>query len=114
MFYYIDKEFLKEEYTSVSEQGGDKLIPEDMGNPGHVYVAGRVNSEMIGVFKLENQVVSGTGKFDKSGVSSSREVHKSLDTAFRYFTANSKSISNTIAIKTKYFLMHITIFKESA
>lgn len=108
MFSYIDKETLEEEYTSVPEQGGGKLIPEGMGKPGHVYVAGHGNSGMIGVYKLENQVVSGTGKFDKSGVSSSREARESLDTAFRYFTANSKSISNTIAIKTKDYLMHIS------
>lgn len=108
MFSYIDKESLEEEYTSVPEQGGGKLIPEGMGKPGHVYVAGHGHSGMIGVYKLENQVVSGTGKFDKSGASSSREARESLDTAFRYFTANSKSISNTIAIKTKDYLMHIS------
>lgn len=56
----------------------------------------------------ERQVVSGTGKFDKVGVGSNREVKESLDTAFRYFTANSKSVSNSISTKTKDYLMHIT------
>jgi ATP-dependent Lon protease len=108
MFSYIDKETLEENYVSVPEQGGGKLIPEGMGKPGHVYVVGHGNSGMIGVYKLENQVVSGTGKFDKSGVGSHREAKESLDTAFRYFTANSKSISNTISTKTKDYLMHIS------
>jgi ATP-dependent Lon protease len=108
MFSYIDKETLEEHYVSVPEQGGGKLIPEGMGKPGHVYVVGHGNSGMIGVYKLENQVVSGTGKFDKSGVGSHREAKESLDTAFRYFTANSKSISNTISTKTKDYLMHIS------
>lgn len=108
MFSYIDKESLEEEYVSVPEQGGGKLIPEGMGKPGHVYVVGHGNSGMIGVYKLENQAVSGTGKFDKSGVGSSREARESLDTAFRYFTANSKSISNVISTKTKDYLMHIS------
>ncbi len=108
MFSYLDKESMEEEHISVPEQGGGKLIPEGMGKPGHVYVVGHGYSGMIGVYKLENQVVSGTGKFDKSGVSSSRETRESLDTAFRYFTANSKRISNTIAIKTKDYLMHIS------
>jgi ATP-dependent Lon protease len=108
MFSYIDKETLEEHYVSVPEQGGGKLIPEGMGKPGHVYVVGHGNSGMIGVYKLENQVVSGTGKFDKSGVGSYREAKESLDTAFRYFTANSKSISNTISTKTKDYLMHIS------
>lgn len=108
MFSYLDKESMEEEYISVPEQGGGKLIPEGMGKPGHVYVVGHGNSGMIGVYKLENQVVSGTGKFDKSGVGSHRGAKESLDTAFRYFTANSKSISNTISTKTKDYLMHIS------
>jgi len=72
MFSYIDKETMVEEYTSVPEQGGGKLIPEGMGKPGHVYTVGFGESGMIGVFKLENQVVSGSGKFEKSGVGSNR------------------------------------------
>lgn len=108
MFSYIDKNSLQEEYVSVPEQGGGKLIPEGMGKPGHVYIAGHSNTGMIGVYKLENQVVSGTGKFDKSGVGSNRESKESLDTAFRYFTSNSKSISNSISTKTKDYLMHIS------
>lgn len=112
MFSYINRETLEEEYVSVPEQGGSKLIPEGMSRPGHVYVVGHGHSGMIGVYKLENQVVSGTGKFDKSGVGSNREAKESLDTAFRYFTANSKSISNTISTKTKDYLMHISDLKE--
>lgn len=108
MFSYLDKETMVEEYVSVPEQGGGKLIPEGKGKPGHVYVVGQSDSGMIGVYKLENQVVSGTGKFDKSGVGTHRGARESLDTAFRYFTSNSKTISNTISTKTKDYLMHIS------
>lgn len=107
MFSYIHKESLQEDHVSVPEQGGGKLIPEGMGKPGHVYTVGVGESGMIGVFKLENQVVSGSGKFEKSGVGTNRGVKESLDTAYRYFTANSRSISGTISIKTKDYLMHI-------
>ncbi|MCI0766552.1 protease Lon-related BREX system protein BrxL [Bacillus sp. TL12] len=107
MFSYIDKRSLQEEYVSVPEQGGGKLIPEGMGKPGHVYTVGVGESGMIGVFKLENQVVSGSGKFEKSGIGTNRGVKEGLDTAYRYFTANSKSISGTISIKTRDYLMHI-------
>lgn len=107
MFSYIDKESLEEQYVSVPEQGGGKLIPEGLSKSGHVYTVGHGASSMIGVFKLENQAFSGTGKFDKSGIGSNRDVKESLDTAFRYFTANSKSISGTISIKTKDYLMDI-------
>jgi len=107
-FSYIDRETMNEEYISVPEQGGGKLIPEGMGKPGHVYTVGRGDSGMIGVYKLENQVVSGTGKFEKSGVSSHRGARESLDTAFRYFTANCKTISGSISTKTKDYLMHMS------
>ncbi|HLR51546.1 MAG TPA: protease Lon-related BREX system protein BrxL, partial [Candidatus Avamphibacillus sp.] len=108
MFSYIDKETMDEIVVSVPEQGGGKLIPEGLAKPGHVYVAGQSESGMLGIYKLENQVVSGTGKYDKSGVGSNREARESLDTAFRYFTANSKSVSSTISTKTKDYLMHIS------
>lgn len=108
MFSYLDKETMQEEHVTVPEQGGGKLIPEGMLRPGHVYVVGQALTGMIGVYKLENQVVSGTGKFDKAGIGSNREVKESLDTAFRYFTANSKSVSSSISTKTKDYLMHLT------
>lgn len=107
-FSYIDKETMNEEYISVPEQGGGKLMPEGLGKPGHIYTVGHTQSGMIGVYKIENQVVSGSGKFEKSGVGSDREAKESLDTAFRFFTANSKSISASISTKTKDFLMHIS------
>lgn len=107
-FSYIDKETMNEEYISVPEQGGGKLIPEGLGKPGHIYTVGHTQNGMIGVYKIENQVVSGSGKFEKSGVGSDREAKESLDTAFRFFTANSKSISASISTKTKDFLMHIS------
>ncbi len=107
-FSFIDRETMEEEYVSVPEQGGGKLIPEGLSKPGVVYTVGHSSSGIIGVYKIETQVVSGTGKFEKSGVGSDREVKESLDTAFRYFTANSKQISASISTKTKDFLMHIT------
>lgn len=73
-----------------------------------LYVVGQALTGMLGVYKLENQVVSGTGKFDKAGIGSIREVKESLDTEFRYFTANSKSVSSSISTKTKDYLMHLT------
>lgn len=36
-FSYIDLEDMSEHYVSVPEQGGGKLIPDGMCNPGQVY-----------------------------------------------------------------------------
>ncbi|MFF2444529.1 protease Lon-related BREX system protein BrxL [Priestia megaterium] len=106
-FSYIDNETLNEEFVSVSEQGGGKLIPEGMGKPGHVYTVARGKSGMIGVYKLETEVVSGNGKFEKTGLGTDREAKESINTSYRYFKANNKNISGTISTTTKDYLMHI-------
>ena len=51
-FSYIDLETFEETYVSVPEQGGDKLIPEGICNPGQVYTVGQGRSGMVGVFRL--------------------------------------------------------------
>ena len=62
---------------------------------------------MIGVYKIETEVINGTGKFEKTGLGSDREAKEAIETAFRYFRANSKSISGTISTSKKDYLMHI-------
>lgn len=106
-FSYIDNETMSEEFVSVPEQGGGKIIPEGMGKPGHLYTISRGKSGMIGAYKIETQVISGTGKFEKTGLGSDREAKESIETAFRYFRANSKNISGSISITTKDYLMHV-------
>ena len=106
-FSYIDNETLEEQFVSVPEQGGGKIIPEGIGKPGHIYTISRGKSGMIGVYKLETQVVSGSGKFERTGLGSDREAKEACDTAFRYFKANSKNISGSISTTSKDFLMHV-------
>jgi ATP-dependent Lon protease len=106
-FSYIDKETFQEEFVSVPEQGGGKLIPEGIGKPGHVYTVAHGNSGMIGVYKIETEVVSGSGKFEKTGLGTSRDARESINTAFNYFKANKKNISGTISLQQNDFLMHV-------
>ena len=65
-FSYIDLEDMSEHYVSVPEQGGGKLIPEGMCNPGQVYTVSRGKSGMIGLFRLESQILPGNGKFERT------------------------------------------------
>lgn len=58
-FSYIDLEDMSEHYVSVPEQRGGKLIPEGMCNPGQVYTVSRGKSGMLGVFRLESQMLPG-------------------------------------------------------
>ena len=106
-FSYIDNETMNEEFISVPEQGSGSLIPEGVSKAGHVYTIGVGDSGMIGVYKLETEVVSGSGKFERTGLGSDREAKESIETAFRYFKANSRNISASISTTTKDYLMHI-------
>ncbi len=106
-FSYIDKETLEEYYVSVPEQGGGKIIPEGMCKPGHVYTVSRGNSNMLGVFKMELQVVSGTGKFERSGFGNNSKAKESANVAFNFLRANANSISGSISLKTKDFYLHV-------
>ena len=56
-FFYIDLETFEERYVSVPEQGSGKLIPEGICNPGQVYTISQGKSGMIGVFRLESQML---------------------------------------------------------
>lgn len=106
-FSYIDKDTFAEEFVSVPEQGGGKLIPEGIGKPGHLYTVSHGGSGMIGVFKIETEVISGSGKFERTGLGSGREARESIDTAFNYFKANKKNISGSISLQQSDFLMHV-------
>ena len=105
-FSYIDMEDMSEHYVSVPEQGGGKLIPEGMCNPGQVYTVSRGKSGMIGVFRLESQMLPGSGKFERTGLGSDREAKESSNTAFSYLKANSNRISGTISTIAKDYIIN--------
>ena len=104
-FSYIDNDTFSEEYVPVPEQGGSKLIPEGMSKPGHVYTVGHSKSNMLGVYKLEMQMTAGNGKFERTGLGTDREVKEAVDTAYRYLKANARSISGSISMTTKDYIL---------
>lgn len=106
-FSYIDNETFIEEFVSVPEQSGGKLIPEGLSKPGHLYTVAQGKSGMLGVYKIETQMTAGNGKFERTGIGSEREAKEALDNAFRYLKANSKFISGSISMTTKDYLMHV-------
>ena len=100
-FSYIDNETFEEKYVSVPEQGGGKLIPEGICNPGQVYTISRGKTGMIGVFRLESQMLAGTGKLNCTGLGSDRGVKEATNTAFNFLKANANRISGSISMTTK-------------
>ena len=105
-FSYIDNETFEEHYVSVPEQGSDKLIPEGVCNPGQVYTVSRGKSGMIGVFRLESQMLPGNGKFDRTGLGSDRECREASNTAFSFLKANGNRISGVISTTTKDYIIN--------
>ena len=105
-FSYIDKDSFEEYYVSVPEQGGGKLIPEGMCNPGQVYTVSQGKSGMIGVFRLESQMLPGNGKFERTGIGSEREAREATNTAFTFLKANAGHISGTISTTTKDYIIN--------
>ena len=105
-FSYIDNETFEEHYVSVPEQGGGKLIPEGMCNPGQVYTVAPGKSGMLGVFRLESQMLPGSGKFERTGLGSDRECREASNTAFSYLKANSSRISGTISTTTRDYIIN--------
>ena len=105
-FSYINMDDMSEHYVSVPEQGGGKLIPEGMCNPGQVYTASQGKSGMIGVFRLESQMLPGNGKFERTGIGTDRDAKESTNTAFNFLKANANRISGSISTTMKDYIIN--------
>ena len=105
-FSYIDLETFEERYVSVPEQGSGKLIPEGICNPGQVYTVSQEKSGMIGVFRLESQMLPGNGKFERTGIGSETKSKEATNTAFNYLKANAGRISGAISTTTKDYIIN--------
>lgn len=105
-FSYIDNQTFEEHFVSVPEQGGGKLIPEGMGNPGQVYTVGQGKNGMIGVFRLESQMLPGSGKFERTGLGSDGKCKEAANTALSYLKANGSRISGAISTTTKDYIVN--------
>lgn len=104
-FSYIDNETFEEKYVSVPEQGSSTLIPEGICNSGQVYTVSQGKSGMIGLYRLETQMLPGNGKFERTGIGTDRECKEATAIAFNYLKANSNRISQSISTTTKdYFI----------
>lgn len=106
-FSYIDAEDQEEIFVTVPEMGSNTLIPEGTSKAGQVYGVFCGDDGRIGVYKMELQVVKGSGKYEKSGLGSSSKAKEAIEIAFRYFAANAKNISSQISTKERDY--HINV-----
>ena len=68
-------------------------------------------SGMIGVFRLESQMLPGSGKFERTGLGSDREPKEASNTAFNFLKANSNRISGSIST-TSVSYTHLDVYKR--
>ena len=120
-FSYIDNDTFEEHYVSVPEQGGGKLIPEGICNPGQVYNVSRGKTGMLGVFRLESRVLPGNGKFEKTGLGSDREAKEAVATAYNstkdyiinYQDLQGIGMTSTLAASTLIAICSIALGKPA-
>lgn len=112
-FSYIDNETLEERYIGVPEQGGNKLIPEGLMNPGHLHVISPAPDGKMTLFRFELQVMSGSGKFTPSGFGSNTKIKEGLKVAFDFFKANAAQVSSGAKVNQHDYHIHLVDFFNS-
>lgn len=107
-FSYIDTETLEETFVSLSEQSSGKLIDNEPLPAGHSYGISRGDNDMIGLYKVELQVVPGNGKLNKMSGAAQTQVRDAINVAFNYYKANSSRVSGSISPGTHDYLLSLT------
>lgn len=104
-FSYIDNESFEEKFVSVPEQSSSTFIPDGICSPGQVYTVSPGKSGMIGLFRLESQILPGNGKLTCNGIGADREARESTQNALNYLKANSNHISQSISTTNKDYII---------
>lgn len=93
---YIDHETGEETIVYLPEVSTSTLIYQGFEKPGYVYGVGRSVSDILGIYRLENKLVTGTGVFSFKNVEglahSPKSVRDSLTAAFNYFGENTRKL----------------------
>ena len=96
MLGYIDLDTGEEFSVDLPEIASGSLIPESFGKPGYVYAIGSSIDGHIGVYRFENKLIEGSGKFNFRNVEglagAPKSVRDSLTAAFHYFVENSEKL----------------------
>jgi len=105
-FSFIDKETTTEYKVGVPEQSTAPLIPPEPQSPGVVYTISQNKNGMVGVYRLETQILPGNGRFERTGLENDLKAKEASNTAFNYLKANASKLSSDISTTTKDYLIH--------
>lgn len=93
---YIDLDTNEERIVSLPEVAEGTLVFEGLETPGYVYGVGRSVNDTIGIYRLENKLINGTGVFSFKNVEglarAPKSVKDSITAAFNYFGENSRKL----------------------
>ena len=108
-FSYIDLDEQSEIRVFAPESGKDTIISADQLPSGSVYaVCTNPDTSHKGLFRLDLQMMNGTGKFDSAGFGSSREIKEEVKEAINYIQANANRISANIKFKEHDYYLKAT------
>lgn len=95
---YVDLETGEEIIVYLPEVADGTLIPTVAEMPGYVYAVGNSIEDKISVYRLENKLIKGSGKFSQKNVEglsgAPRSVRDSLIAAFNLFAEKANDFSN--------------------
>lgn len=87
---YIDLDTDEEVIVELPEEATGTLVFDGVGKPGYVYAVGRSVDDKVGVYRLENKLLTGSGKFSFKNVEglarSPKSVRDSITAAFNFFS----------------------------
>lgn len=93
---YIDLDTNEEHVVDLPEISNGTLIFEGFETPGYVYGVGKSVNNVLGIYRLENKLISGTGVLSFKNVEglahAPKSVKDSITAAFNYFGENSKRL----------------------
>lgn len=93
---YIDLDTNEEFIVNLPEVSNGTLVFQGFEKPGYVYGVGRSVSDILGVYRLENKLIDGTGALNFKNVEgiakAPKSVRDSLNAAFNYFCENAVEV----------------------
>lgn len=103
---FIDLETDDEIIVYTTEQPKESIISTSTLQPGHVFCVGTgVYSEAKAIFKLENKMVKGEGKFMTEGIGKMSSVKECFNASWSHFKERIKEFTPHPVIEAKDFLM---------
>jgi len=107
---YTDLETDEHHVVNLPETASDTLIVSTVMPCGYVYAVGKSVDGKVGIYRLENKLIDGTGKFSYRNIEglsrSPKAVKDSLNAAYNYFGDHSYAVSDKVHTKYDYTLYY--------